>query len=71
MTRLALSSWDVWRDIIATNGTHIEHALTVYIDKLTFLRDNIQTQATADDFRLAADVARQLRRAGQQTSEEG
>ena len=44
MSRLALSSYDIWRDILDTNTENIEHALHVYIDKLTELRDNLQTQ---------------------------
>jgi prephenate dehydrogenase len=61
-TRLALSSWDIWRDIIDTNGVNITHALNVYIDKLTQMRENLQTQRTGDDFAFAACVARKVRR---------
>ncbi|HYO79819.1 MAG TPA: prephenate dehydrogenase/arogenate dehydrogenase family protein [Bryobacteraceae bacterium] len=71
MTRLAMSSWEVWRDILATNSSHIQHALNVYIDKLTFLRDNTGAQSIADDFRSAADVAGSLRQPRQRISEEG
>jgi len=35
MTRLALGSYDLWRDILATNTEHIERALAVYIQKLS------------------------------------
>lgn len=61
-TRLALSSWEVWRDILLTNGENIEHALSVYIDRLTNIRENLQTHHTGDEFRFAADVARKVRR---------
>lgn len=62
MTRLALSSYDIWHDIFASNSGPVEHALTVYIDKLTELRDNLQTQRLGEIFRLAADTAGRLRR---------
>jgi prephenate dehydrogenase len=61
MTRLALSSWDVWADIIGSNSENVSHALDVYIDKLTILRDNIGTRGIAEDFRLAAGLARRIR----------
>src|SRR5437763_1906462 len=34
MTRLAMGSYDIWRDILATNTEHIERALSAYIQKL-------------------------------------
>ena len=61
-TRLALSSWDIWRDIIATNRENIDHALSVYIDKLTEMRENLQTQQTGGEFDFAANVAGKVRR---------
>lgn len=61
-TRLALSSWDIWRDIVVTNRENITHALDVYIDKLTRMRENLQTQGTGDEFEFAASVARKVRR---------
>jgi prephenate dehydrogenase len=61
-TRLALSPWDVWRDIVSTNGLYITHALTVYIDKLTEMRENLQTQQASDEFSYAAEVAGRVRR---------
>ena len=39
-TRLALSAYEIWRDILATNAEPIADALTVYIQKLEYLRDN-------------------------------
>jgi prephenate dehydrogenase len=60
-TRLALSPWSVWRDIVQTNTEFIEHALTVYIDTLTEIRDNLQTPRTGEDFAVAADVALGIR----------
>lgn len=61
MSRLALSSFAIWDDIISTNTTNIEHALEVYIDKLTELRDNLQTQRLGDVFATAAGTATRIR----------
>jgi prephenate dehydrogenase len=61
-TRLALSSWDIWADIVDTNRANIAHALDVYIDKLTRMRENLQTHEMGDDFAFAAGVARKVRR---------
>ncbi|HYP15143.1 MAG TPA: prephenate dehydrogenase/arogenate dehydrogenase family protein [Bryobacteraceae bacterium] len=62
MTRLAQSSYDIWRDILVTNDTAVQHALDVYIDKLTELRHNMQTQRLDEDFRIGARTAGRLRR---------
>ena len=62
MTRLALSSWDVWGDILSTNRVEVDHALNVYIDKLTEMRDTLRSQALDVDFRIAAHMAGLLRR---------
>ena len=61
-TRLALSPWEVWRDIVASNGEFISHALAVYIDKLTEIRENLQTQQTGEVFSYAAQIAGRVRR---------
>lgn len=63
-TRLALSPWDVWRDIVATNTANIDHALGVYIDKLTEMRENLQTHRLADEFAIASEAAGEIRRLG-------
>jgi prephenate dehydrogenase len=70
-TRLALSPWDIWRDIVRTNSKFIEHALNVYIDKLIELRDNLPTQRTGEQFTLAGGVASKLRWLGENEREEG
>jgi prephenate dehydrogenase len=62
MSRLALSSFEIWGDIVATNTANIEHALNVYIDKLTDLRDNLQTQRLGDVFATATEIATRIRR---------
>jgi prephenate dehydrogenase len=40
MTRLAMSSWDLWSDILQTNAPEVGAALDGYIAKLQTLRDN-------------------------------
>ncbi|HYP07391.1 MAG TPA: prephenate dehydrogenase/arogenate dehydrogenase family protein [Bryobacteraceae bacterium] len=61
MSRLALSSYEIWQDILATNSENIEHALSVYIDKLTEVRDNLQTLSLGPVFASAARVASRIR----------
>jgi prephenate dehydrogenase len=57
MTRLAMSSYDLWRDILETNQAEVSAALDAYIEKLQGLRDNVQR-----DFASGADFAESLRR---------
>jgi len=65
MTRLALSSYDLWRDILATNTSHIERALAVYIQKLEHMRENLRTRQLQDEFTRGAAIAGRLRGAKQ------
>jgi len=60
-TRLALSSYDLWRDILATNAAAIDSALGAYIAKLEHLRRNLRTRETQNEFEVAAELARRLR----------
>jgi prephenate dehydrogenase len=62
-TRLALSSYDLWRDIVSTNPEPITEALTAYIQKLEHIRENLRTRQLQDEFNAAADFARRLRQA--------
>jgi len=61
MTRLALSSYDLWRDILATNPEHIDRALARYIQKLEYLRDNLRTRQLQEEFARGAELAARLR----------
>jgi len=61
MTRLALSSYDLWRDILATNTEHIERALGLYIQELEHIRDNLRTRQLQTEFQRAASLAAELR----------
>jgi len=60
-TRLALSSYDLWRDILATNYGHIERALAIYIQELEHIRENLRTRQLQEEFRRAATFAGRLR----------
>jgi prephenate dehydrogenase len=55
-TRLALSSYDLWRDIIDTNRPEILAALDGYIGKLHALRNDF-----ASEFAQGSDFAKKLR----------
>jgi prephenate dehydrogenase len=58
-TRLAMSSFDLWRDILETNEAEVSMALDAYIEKLTALRRDFE-----GEFRKAAEFARAIRERG-------
>ncbi len=62
MTRLALSAYDLWRDILATNSEPIDRALGVYIQKLEHLRENLRTRQLQEEFERGAELAARLRK---------
>jgi prephenate dehydrogenase len=62
MTRLALSSYDLWRDILATNSEQIDRVLETYIQKLEHVRENLRTRQLQEEFARAAELAARLRR---------
>ena len=55
-TRLAISSYDIWRDILETNAGEVSAALDAYIEKLQAMRADFETE-----FAKAASFARSLR----------
>ncbi len=61
MTRLALSSYDLWRDILATNSEHIEKALGVYIQELEHIRENLRTRQLQEEFERGSKAAGRVR----------
>jgi prephenate dehydrogenase len=63
MTRLAMSGYDLWRDIVATNTEHIDRALADYIQELEHIRENLRTRQLQEDFGKAAGLAEKLRAA--------
>ncbi len=64
MTRLALSSYELWRDILATNTENIDRMLGAYIQKLEHLRENLRTRQMQEEFERAARVAARIRGRG-------
>ena len=62
MTRLALSSYDIWRDILATNSEHIERALARYIQELEHIRENLRTRQLQEEFARGSGFAEGVRR---------
>ena len=59
MTRLAESPYEIWKDILATNSSNVEQALTAYIDKLEGFREQLKQDGLTKEFE-AAQKARQL-----------
>jgi|SRR5579864_6370069 len=60
-TRLALSTFDVWGDILVTNQAAIQQALKDYIAKLEELRRSLDSSDMRDQFESGARFAGQLR----------
>ncbi len=56
-TRLALSPFDVWGDILATNRAAIQEALGAYIDKLEEFRASLASPAMRAQFERGAGFA--------------
>jgi len=61
MTRLALSPYEIWRDIFATNAPNIDAALGVFIAKIEELRTQLRGPQIEREFENAAAAARALR----------
>jgi prephenate dehydrogenase len=56
-TRLAMSSFDLWSDILETNKSEVSAALDAYIEKLRALKLDFETE-----FAKGSEFARSLRR---------
>ena len=61
MTRLALSSHEIWKDILSTNGDEIAAALQVTEARLTELRHSLETAETESTFASGRNFALRLR----------
>jgi prephenate dehydrogenase len=61
LTRLALSPYDIWRDIVATNAEPIDAALGVFIARLEEVRTKLRSSELESLFARAAASARALR----------
>lgn len=58
MTRLAASSYSLWRDIVATNANNLRDVLLKYEQHVSHLRENLRGPALRDEF----DAANRFRR---------
>ncbi len=61
-TRLAMSSFDVWGDIVATNQEQIERALAWYIQELQDIRRKLGYDTLRKEFEDASMYAKRLRK---------
>jgi prephenate dehydrogenase len=60
-TRLALSSFEIWKDILSTNEHYVQEALGEYIAVLEELRQRVGSSEMLDYFAKAEQLARRLR----------
>lgn len=65
-TRLAMSSHEIWRDILATNSGEVERALDAYISELRDLRAFLVDHRMEQEFDVAAEFASRIRRKGEE-----
>jgi len=61
MTRLALSGWDIWRDILETNRDEIAAAIGLYEERLLALKARLEQGLPEEEFLRGAEFARKLR----------
>ena len=61
MTRLAMSSYEIWHDILATNAEAIDAALASYVERLHGLRQRLRSEEMRRSFEEAGRAARTLR----------
>jgi len=61
-TRLALSSYELWRDILLTNQPAIHEALTGYIEKLEEIRGRLESGDLEREFECGAGFAGRIRK---------
>ena len=61
LTRLALSPYDIWRDIFATNAESIDAALAAFIARLEGVRTQLRSSDLEALFSQASTSARALR----------
>jgi prephenate dehydrogenase len=61
MTRLALSGWDIWRDILETNRDEIVAAIGLYEERLRALKARLEQGLPEEEFRRGAEFSLRLR----------
>jgi prephenate dehydrogenase len=62
LTRLAMSPYEIWRDIFVTNSAPIDAALGAFINRLEELRGKLRDPEIECEFDRAAAAAEDLRR---------
>lgn len=62
LTRLAMSPYEIWRDIFSTNASSIDAALAAFIARLEGLRASLRSPEMQREFEKAAAAARALRK---------
>jgi len=60
-TRLALSPYEIWRDIFSTNAAPLDAALSAFIRRLEEVRASLRDPSMERKFEKAAEAARKLR----------
>jgi prephenate dehydrogenase len=61
MSRLAMSAWEIWADIVETNSGEIGGALDMYMKALEEVRERLRTGNLRDPFEIGAIFAKSLR----------
>jgi prephenate dehydrogenase len=61
MTRLAMSSFEIWGDILATNAESIDRALAAYIAKLQAIRKDLRKPEMRAHFKKAEQFSKSVR----------
>lgn len=61
MTRLALSGWDIWQDILETNRDEIVSVIGMFEERLRALKSHLERGLPEEEFRRGAEFARRLR----------
>jgi prephenate dehydrogenase len=60
MTRLAGSSYDIWRDIFSTNGDNLQAGLERFLEQLKQVRDHLGAPELERDFEAARGLREKL-----------
>ncbi len=61
LTRLALSPFGIWRDILKTNDKNVKEALSLLVDHLRSMQIHVGSDDLQQEFELAATTAKGLR----------
>ena len=60
-TRLAMSAWEIWHDILDTNRAEIVSALAAYEERLRAVRLELEAGSVEETFQAGGEFARRLR----------